>query len=253
MKKLYDKNELSFALLMIVIYVVGTIFSEAVSAMIGINKLLPAVFHVTFTAVLLTWIRKQGLTKKYGLIRPEYPLKKAWFFWPLILIAGFGLLCGIEFRYSAFECALFMISMLCVGFLEEIIFRGFLFLGMAKNNTKEAIVVSSMTFGIGHIVNLLNGAPLLGTLMQIIFAVAVGFTLVLLFYKGGSLLPCIVFHSLNNAFSVIEKTNAEVAKSLNMSETSLEMALVAFFVALLAIYCVFCLKKLEPVREQDLS
>ena len=146
-----------------------------------------------------------------------------------------------------------MISMLCVGFLEEIIFRGFLFLAMAKNNTKEAIVVSSMTFGIGHIVNLLNGAPLLGTLMQIIFAVAVGFTLVLLFYKGGSLLPCIVFHSLNNAFSVIEKTNAEVAKSLNMSETSLEMTLVACFVALLAIYCVFCLKKLEPGRERDLS
>ena len=60
MKKLYDKNELSFALLMIVIYVVGTIFAEAVSTMIGINKLLPAVFHVAFTAVLLTWIRKQG-------------------------------------------------------------------------------------------------------------------------------------------------------------------------------------------------
>lgn len=253
MKKLYDKNELSFALLMIMIYVVGTVFAEAVSTMLGVNKLLPAVFHVAFMVVLLGWIRRQGLGRKYGLIRPEYPLKKAWFFWPLILIAGFGLLCGIEFRYSAFECALFMISMLCVGFLEEIIFRGFLFLAMAKNNTKEAILVSSITFGIGHIVNLLNGAPLLGTLIQIIFAVAVGFTLVLLFYKGGSLLPCIVFHSLNNAFSVVEKTNEEVATSLNMSETSLEMALVAFFVALLAIYCVFCLKKLEPGRERDLS
>ena len=68
MKKLYDKNELSFALLMIMIYVVGTVFAEAASAMIGINKLLPAVFHVAFTTVLLTWIRKQGLTKKYGLI-----------------------------------------------------------------------------------------------------------------------------------------------------------------------------------------
>lgn len=253
MKKLYDKNELSFALLMIMIYVVGTVFAEVVSTMLGVNKLLPAVFHVAFMVVLLGWIRRQGLGRKYGLIRPEYPLKKAWFFWPLILIAGFGLLCGIVFRYSASECVLFVISMLCVGFLEEIIFRGFLFLAMAKNNTKEAIMVSSITFGIGHIVNLLNGAPLLGTLMQIIFAVAVGFTLVLLFYKGGSLLPCIVFHSLNNAFSVIEKTNAEVATSLNMSETSLEIALVAFFVALLAIYCVFCLKKLEPGRERDLS
>ena len=40
MKKLYDKNELSFALLMIMIYVVGTVFAEAASDMIGINMLL---------------------------------------------------------------------------------------------------------------------------------------------------------------------------------------------------------------------
>jgi membrane protease YdiL (CAAX protease family) len=100
--------------------------------------------------------------------------------------------------------------MICVGFLEEIIFRGFLFKGMAKKNVKSAIIVSSITFGIGHIVNLLNGQPLLETLLQIIFALAVGFVLVTLFYKGKSLIPCIAFHSINNSLSAISNDEASL-------------------------------------------
>ena len=54
-----------------------------------------------------------------------------------------------------------MVSMLFVGVLEEVIFRGLLFLAMAKDSMKAAVIVSSVTFGMGHIVNLLSGAPLL--------------------------------------------------------------------------------------------
>ena len=35
-------------------------------------------------------------------------------------------------------------------------------------------------------------------LCQIVFAIAVGFLLVTLFYRGGSLLPCIIVHSTIN-------------------------------------------------------
>ena len=101
--------------------------------------------------------------------------------------------------------------MLCVGFLKEIIFRGFLFVGMSKNNLRSAVIVSSITFGIGHLVNLFNGQLFFETMIQILFAIAVGFTLVILFYKGKSLIPCIIFHGLNNSLSVIEKTNREAA------------------------------------------
>lgn len=40
---------------------------------------------------------------------------------------------------------------------------------MEKNNVKSAIIVSSITFGIGHIVNLLNGADLIPTLFHGVF------------------------------------------------------------------------------------
>jgi membrane protease YdiL (CAAX protease family) len=100
--------------------------------------------------------------------------------------------------------------MLFVGFLEEMIFRGLLFRGMAKNGVKSAIIVSSVTFGIGHIVNLFNGSGRdpASSVIQIIFAVLVGFALVLIFYYGKSLVPCIIFHSANNALKVFDASGS---------------------------------------------
>lgn len=98
--------------------------------------------------------------------------------------------------------------MINVGFIEEIIFRGFLFKMMAKDNIKSAIIVSSITFGIGHIVNLLNGADLIPTLMQICYAVSIGYLFVTIFYKSKSLIPCIITHSLINALSIFNAENS---------------------------------------------
>lgn len=70
----------------------------------------------------------------------------------------------------------------------------------ARDNIKSAVIISSVTFGIGHIINLFNGSGmnLVNNLCQIVFAVAVGFLLVTAFYRGGSLIPCILVHSAIN-------------------------------------------------------
>jgi len=98
--------------------------------------------------------------------------------------------------------------MLCVGFLEEVIFRGFLFKAICKTNVKQAIIISSVTFGFGHIVNLFNGKDIPETLMQICYAVAIGFLFTIIFYKGKSLWPCIITHSVINSLSVFANENA---------------------------------------------
>ena len=104
---------------------------------------------------------------------------------------------------SSLETVLYILSMFCVGFLEELIFRGLLFQAMAKDGVKTAIVVSSVTFGIGHIVNLINGsgAELLPNLLQVMYAVAVGFAFVMIYCRTGSLMPCIIVHSIFNGLS----------------------------------------------------
>lgn len=210
MNKIYKKNEVTFAIICIVIYVVGTSLAESLAVNLGVVKLPSMIFHLVLTGILLMWLKKSDLFEKYGLVKPEYRLFKAWFFIPLILIGLSSVFFGVTLKYSVPETVYYIVSMLCVGFLEEIIFRGFLFVGMAKKNVKSAIIVSSVTFGIGHIVNLLNGQNLLETLLQIVFAIAVGFTLVTLFYKGKSLIPCIVFHGINNACSAISDEAASL-------------------------------------------
>lgn len=86
--------------------------------------------------------------------------------------------------------------------MEEIIFRGFLFRAMEKDNLRSAIVVSAVTFGAGHIVNLAHTADTLGVLLQVCYAIAIGFMYTIIVYKGGSLWPCIMSHMFVNGSSV---------------------------------------------------
>ena len=54
----------------------------------------------------------------------------------------------------------------------------------------------------GHIVNLLNGAAFLPTLLQIGYATAIGFLFTVLFLKTKSLWPGIFAHAFINASSI---------------------------------------------------
>lgn len=91
--------------------------------------------------------------------------------------------------------------MINVGFIEEVIFSGFLFKMMAKENVKRAMIVSALTFGAGHIVNLLNGAEFVSTIMQVCYEVCLGYLFVVIFYKSKFLIPCIVIHGVINSLA----------------------------------------------------
>ena len=117
--------------------------------------------------------------------------------------------------------------MLCVGFLEEMIFRGFLFNALVRDGVKSAIIISSVSFGIGHIVNLVNGsgAELLPTMLQVVYAIAIGFAFVMIYYKTKSLLPCILTHSILNSLSVF--SNEEIVTPQKQIISSILIALIA--------------------------
>ncbi len=204
MDKLYQKNELTFAIIWIVIYVVAMSLADMFSAMIGIEKVLTAPIAIGISVFLIVWIIKKGLGEKYGLTKGKIDIVRYLFFIPLILMVSVNFWGGVALNFSPLETVLFVISMLGVGFMEEIIFRGFLFKALLKDNLKMAIIISSVTFGIGHVINLINGADLVPTLLQICYAIAGGFMFTIIFYKSGTLIPCIVAHSLINATSAFE-------------------------------------------------
>ena len=77
---------------------------------------------------------------------------------PLWIITTGNLWSGIKPHYSGAGLIFAVCSMALVGFAEELIFRGFLFKAMLKDGKPiVAIIVSSVTFGMGHIINLLTG------------------------------------------------------------------------------------------------
>ena len=122
---------------------------------------------------------------------------------PLLLILTVNLWHGVKWNMTLLETVLYILTMFGVGVLEEIIFRGLLFNALLKDNVKTAIIVSSLTFGMGHIINLINGsgAELVPNLLQVVYASAAGFMFVMIYYRTKSLLVCIATHGLFNALS----------------------------------------------------
>ena len=203
MNKLYQKNELLFAILWIVVYVIAFSAGDNLSASVGVEKSVTVLVGAVLTAVLVLWLRKTDLFTEYGLCLSKVPASKLLYYVPLVLLATVNLWFGVTMNLSPLETGLYIIAMFFVGFLEEIIFRGLLFKAMEKDNLKTAIIVSSVTFGIGHIVNLFNGngADLLASGLQVVYAVAAGFMFTVIFYKTKSLWACIIAHGCLNALS----------------------------------------------------
>ena len=203
MKKLYEKNELTFAIVLIVVYCVLQSLANPLNKAIGVAYAASAAFCVLQMVVLFAFIRKNNLQKRYGLCKSPVPACRFLYYLPLLILASGNLWNGVAVNYTPVETACRIVCMLCVGFLEEVIFRGLLFKAIAKDNIKSAIVISSVTFGIGHIINLFNGSGMdvVNNLCQIVFAIAVGFLLVTIFCRGGSLLPCIIVHAAINTLS----------------------------------------------------
>ena len=217
MKKLYEKNELTFAIVWIVVYCVLQSLANPLNKVIGVAYAASAVFCVLQTVALFAFIRKNDLQNRYGFCKSPVPARQFLYYLPLVVLASGNLWNGVAVNYTPAETIRRIVCMLCVGFLEEVIFRGLLFKAMAKDNIRSAIVLSSVTFGIGHIINLFNGSgmDLVNNLCQIVFAIAVGFLLVTIFYRGGSLLSCILVHSaINTLGTFANDTNLTTATHL---------------------------------------
>ena len=211
MNHLYQKSRIWFAVVWIVVYVVGTSAADAISRAIHLEKSITLLYLALLTVALVLWLCRNGLLREYGICKPEIDAKQMLYYLPLVLIASCNLWFGMSVHGSVMETVFYVCSMLCVGFLEELIFRGLLFEAMRKDSLKAAVIVSSLTFGMGHIVNLLNGsgAELLSNLCQVLYATAAGFLFVIIFLKTKSLWPCIITHSVLNGLSAFAATQTK--------------------------------------------
>jgi membrane protease YdiL (CAAX protease family) len=96
------------------------------------------------------------------------------------------------------------IYMLRPGIWEEVAFRGIILnIQLKKYSQFTSVIINGIIFGLFHFINLLFGANLYGTLMQVIYASCIGIALSYVYVKTKSLIPCILAHYLINSFGQI--------------------------------------------------
>lgn len=223
MKKLFHKNELAFALVWIGLYL--AVMNIALRACGGFDDLesktaaqllIPVVCILVLSACATVWIVCNGLSEYYGLCKFKGSQKAFLWFIPLIFMSCTNLKNGLALNVQWILAVLMAVNMAVAGYMEELLFRGFLFRAMAKDNTKTAVIVSAVTFGAGHIVNLANTADVLGVLLQVCYAIVIGFLYTLIVWKGRSLLPCILSHMFVNASSVFAQENGAFTRLIDL-------------------------------------
>ena len=205
MRKLYEKREVLFAVLWILAYclVIAPLKGE-----LGFESAWMPLALLLFAAGMTAFIKANRLEGKYGLRGWPKNSRRFLYFLPMLILAAGNIWDGFAPSYHGLPLLFAVLSMCLVGYVEELLFRGFLFkamLGSGKATT--AVIVSALTFGVGHIVNLLAGQASLDTALQMLFAVSWGFILTMVFYRGGSLIPCVIAHAMIDVFSLYGADN----------------------------------------------
>ena len=233
LKEFYRKHELACAIFWIVLYTVGM----GNLRRLGDDSPILMSALIVLSALMFLFVRLTGTAAYYGLTGWAKNSRAMLWFIPLWIIASLNLWSGFEPDYPMPGLLYAVIMMTFVGYAEEQIFRGFLFKAMLRDGSvKAAVIVSSLTFGIGHILNLFVGQDLVDTLNQVVFAVAVGFIFTMAFYKGGSLWPCILAHSVIDATSKLAPDEGSPVLNMVLHVLVLVMAVA---------YCLYLAKRVE--------
>lgn len=253
LKKLYDRNELYFALAWIGLYV--AVMNIALQFCGGFDDLagktaaqvaVPVGCTLALAAASTAWILRHDLARKFGLCPFRGNIKTFLWFVPMIAMSCINLKNGLALQAPLTVSLLMMGNMACAGYVEEIIFRGFLFRAMEKDNLKSAVIVSAVTFGAGHIVNLANTADSLGVVLQVCYAIAIGFLYTVVAYKGGSIWPCVASHIFVNGSSVFASEQGPFSELFGGGNGNLEQIVSSLLIILVSGgYALWVWKKAE--------
>jgi membrane protease YdiL (CAAX protease family) len=85
---------------------------------------------------------------------------------------------------------------LMIGFAEEGLVRGVVLHALVSGGVRRAVLLSSLFFGISHVVNILQGASATATIVQIIYATLLGIGFAGMCLYTGTIWPAILLHAL---------------------------------------------------------
>lgn len=212
-----------------------------------LNGLLKATVPLLFGCVLaLVTVRRLRL-RLFG------NLQKWLFLLPCILIAVNNFPFASYFtgnskllEPTAVEALVFALYCVSVGVFEECVFRGIVFLLLAERlpqNKKGLIltfVISSVIFGLSHLLNLFAGAGIVPTLRQVAYSTLIGGLCAFALIKTKNLIACMLIHALYDFCGLLLDGNVGLGGGVVFTLPDvLLMAIVGIAVGVFVLVCVF--------------
>ena len=210
--KYQNKFELKLTLFSIFVYYAFFILGNIISNNIfGIEYVIVVPIQVILFGCVLLYLKRKNLLSYYGVSSiSKLNHKKLLFYVPFIIITCLNFMNGITIDKITLELFMAFIAMFFTGFFEELLFRSFLVRLLLHKSKILAIVIPSLLFGIVHLFNLLGGADIAQTLLQVCYASAFGFMCTAFFYKTDNIIPCMICHSLVDMVYVITPSDSVI-------------------------------------------
>ncbi|MNW53860.1 CAAX amino terminal protease self- immunity [compost metagenome] len=161
---------------------------------------------VVLSILVGLWLlcRSRLSAEEIGFRRPASgSVRSIWLGVPLLLLEVIPLVAYGPDAYTrpGAEYAVLALFTMMVGFNEELYFRGLAFSFLSRLTRKQAVIGSSIVFGVLHAANALSGTNPVEVLLQIVFAFLVGLVLALIISITRSLWIGIVWHAVHNFLS----------------------------------------------------
>ena len=158
-------------------------------------------------------------------------------YWLPLFPALINLSFGIA-QISILQIAMFFVVAGLIGFVEEVFFCGLILRAIAPLGLWRAAIISSVIFGVAHSLNILSGSNPISTLLQIGYALAIGFAFAAVTLRTGVIWPLVIIHALIDfaAFIAAGKTDS----SATVSTSSIMMSVI--YIVTFTVYGVFIMQ-----------
>ncbi|MGM9877372.1 MAG: type II CAAX prenyl endopeptidase Rce1 family protein [Bacilli bacterium] len=201
MKKIYNQGELSFSILLIIIYLV---VSFILKSSFGIDGIITLIGLLILSFIIIKFIYDNKLNKYYGLVKVK-KCKKYLFFIPLFILC----MCNLYNAklITSVNSFIYILNMMVCGFLEVIILYGFLFKSLYKKRKVKSILIISVIFGFKNIFNILNGIDPVYCILNTIGMFSIGWLYATIIVKSKSIIPSIISNAILSSFTIYVSTS----------------------------------------------
>ena len=213
-RALPQRRPLLFVALLLLVIVITYFLAGAITIQVKLSSVAMALMADGVLALIAIFLlTRYQWWRDIGLRLPSHP-RSLWLFalpcLPIVLnIAFLGL--G---NPGIGGLLLFLAAALLVGFVEETYFRGMMLRALLRRGPWQAVIISSLLFGMMHLLNVAGGANLAATLLQVVYAVSIGLMYAALALRTQTILPLIVTHGLTDFFAFIALNSTVVTSGL---------------------------------------